>query len=124
MSSVCSRRPCRARAICKDVKKTTKDPNKNKVDLDNFLNIPQKDGSQRYKDDDICSLPLSEDATNCVKKRRRWYYSPMTGKCVRFLGCDTQGNNFSRKIYCKQVCRAGRIHLRKNKNGIKRRSSR
>ena len=53
----------------------------------------------------MCSQPLPEAAVMCKRKRRRWYYSPMTGHCVRFLGCETPGNNFGRKIFCKSKCR-------------------
>lgn len=56
-------------------------------------------------DVDVCSQPLPEVAVRCKRKRRRWYYSPMTGQCVRFMGCDTPGNNFGRKYYCKSKCR-------------------
>ena len=56
-------------------------------------------------DVNICSQPLPEAAVTCKRKRRRWYYSPMTGQCVRFMGCETDGNNFGRKYYCKSKCR-------------------
>ena len=58
-------------------------------------------------DVDICSQPLPEAAVTCKHKRRRrrWYYSPMTGHCIRFLGCETPGNNFEKKTFCKSKCR-------------------
>lgn len=56
-------------------------------------------------DDDICSQSLPMAAVDCTHKRKRWYFNPMTGKCDRFMGCVTSGNNFERKIYCKEQCR-------------------
>ena len=56
-------------------------------------------------DVDVCSQALPVEAVDCKHKRRRWYFNPMTGKCDRFMGCVTSGNNFERKIYCKEQCR-------------------
>lgn len=54
---------------------------------------------------DVCSKPLPSDAMTCSDKQARWHYNRFTGKCERFIGCPTNGNNFARKRYCKEQCR-------------------
>lgn len=82
--------------------------------------LVQGDDPHLWTGIDVCAQPLPDAAVTCKRKRRRWYYSPMTGQCVRFLGCDTPGNNFARKYSCKSKCRTNilteeqRKHLENN----------
>lgn len=76
---------------------------------------------------DICAQEVSKEAYKCRRKKRRWYFDAQTGTCVKFRGCEGDGNNFSRKKFCKKQCirkktrsRKGRKNRRRNRTkGIK-----
>ena len=62
-------------------------------------------------DDSSCYQPLQMDMT-CKQLKRQWFYNDKTGKCEKFTGCESQGNNFARKVFCKTKCRARMIKFR------------
>ncbi|XP_064602694.1 BPTI/Kunitz domain-containing protein 4-like [Liolophura sinensis] len=109
---------CRPRAYCKDI---TKRPGKG---IDNNV---QSDGASSAdvttpSAPNVCSLEVSKEAFKCRRKKRRWYFDEQTGTCVKFRGCEGEGNNFSRKKFCKKQCikkksrsRKGRKNRRRNK---------
>jgi len=60
---------------------------------------------------DVCTKPFPVDAHMCANPRPRWHFNSRTGKCERFNGCPTRGNNFARKYYCKIQCRYSHLGL-------------
>ena len=93
------------RNVVHTVKKPTKE---DKASTDTPLERVQHDEPWWSHADvmgDVCAKSLPDDAITCSEKRKRWHYNALTGKCERFLGCPTHGNNFARKRYCKEQCR-------------------
>ncbi|XP_060564787.1 BPTI/Kunitz domain-containing protein 4-like [Ruditapes philippinarum] len=109
MPKNCGWEPCRP--VTKCIEETTHVHTVNKDEYGDWLEFPVLDDPDQWlskntgNDVDVCSQALPMAAVDCKHKRRRWYFNPMTGKCDRFLGCVTSGNNFGRKLYCKEQCR-------------------
>ncbi|XP_045175857.2 uncharacterized protein LOC123536595 [Mercenaria mercenaria] len=109
MPSNCEWEPCRPVTKCQE--ETTHVHTVNRDEYWMEFPVVQQDDPDLWwsknsgSDADVCSQALPTAAVDCTHKRRRWYFNPMTGKCERFFGCVTSGNNFARKLYCKEQCR-------------------
>ncbi|KAL4238518.1 hypothetical protein ACF0H5_003226 [Mactra antiquata] len=121
MPKDCVRPPCRAEGVCREginsVQTHTKDDHRQLNWPDVSENVQRDDPKLLWpigNDDNLCSQPLPMAAVDCRHKRRRWHFNSLTGKCERFLGCDTfeKGNNFARKRFCKEECRYAYIEKR------------
>ncbi|XP_046371089.2 BPTI/Kunitz domain-containing protein 4-like [Haliotis rufescens] len=97
----CNWQTCRPKAGCKDVG----GKGRTKITL---YTTPLSDdataSTHPSTPNSLCLLPLTEEAKDCKKMRKRWYFDPETGKCRKFRGCKTGGNNFGRKKRCKRKC--------------------
>lgn len=122
MQENCLWQPCRAVANCEEESTAVHAVNKDEYWL-KFPVIQQDDPDQWWNsgsDVDKCAQSLPMAAVDCKHKRRRWYFNPMTGKCERFMGCVTAGNNFGRKIFCKEQCRYPYIQQREARRASKK----
>lgn len=110
MPENCQWEACKPITTCKEEVSVVQTQRKEDY-IRNWKDFPiiQHDDPDRWwdiaNDLDVCSQPLPMTAFDCQSKRKRWYFNPMTGKCDPFVGCITSGNNFERKIYCKEQCR-------------------
>ncbi|KAL5008869.1 hypothetical protein ScPMuIL_014450 [Solemya velum] len=99
---------CKPRAECTDHKVNgKKDSDRFKTSI---FNIPQRDDATSSRpNDDLCRLPAPTEAQmDCRRKKRKWFFEVTTGRCIRYKGCDTVGNSFSRKKDCKRTCKRSR----------------
>lgn len=57
-------------------------------------------------EDKVCFNSLPDKAFTCSNagKSKRWHYNAKTGRCEKFFGCPTSGNNFAKKVACKSKC--------------------
>ncbi|XP_052770220.1 BPTI/Kunitz domain-containing protein 4-like [Mya arenaria] len=104
MPKSCQSGACKAETRCENRKEIVQEKIKNEI----YQNWEDIAGSLPRDDPfggDVCSQILPTEAVMCSQQKPRWHFNPMTGKCVRFSGCPTAGNNFARKYYCKQQCR-------------------
>lgn len=75
------------------------------MDEDDFRQQPY--GPQPVKTSpERCSLPVRKGV--CRALIPRWSYDPVTKECneFKFGGCDGNGNNFSSKRQCIDLCRS------------------
>ncbi|CDW53015.1 protein mig c; protein mig b; protein mig a [Trichuris trichiura] len=62
-----------------------------------------------YRDQDVCALPADEGP--CLASVPKWYYDSSTGQCTNFVygGCEGNGNRFSSKEECQNLCRHSQV---------------
>lgn len=78
------------------------------------------DTEKKVKGKKVCYQMLPLEAIKCTDNRtKRWYFDSNLKQCKHFRGCQTPGNNFSRKRHCKKQCLG-----RKRRRHGKRRNSR
>lgn len=65
-------------------------------------------------EDKVCFNSLPDTAFTCSnsRKSKRWHYNAKTGRCEKFFGCPTSGNNFAKKVACKSKCQHNRRYTR------------
>ncbi|KAH3854349.1 uncharacterized protein LOC127870748 [Dreissena polymorpha] len=111
MPQSCQSGPCKPETRCERQKQIIQETFKNKI----YHDLNEVPAGSFQQDDpfskDICTQNLPTEAVACSNQRRRWTFNQMTGKCVKFMGCPTSGNNFARKFYCKNQCRYHRLGI-------------
>lgn len=75
------------------------------------------DPAKKLKGKKICYQMLPLEAIKCTDNRtKRWYFDSNLRQCKHFRGCQTPGNNFSRKRHCKKQC----LGRKRRRNGRRR----